>query len=126
MSEPRVGVDIVDVDVVRRRFEAESGLLSEVFTGDELAYCHAQREPWPHLAARFAAKEALIKALGTGLAGSMTWKDIEVVRDATGAPGLRLHDGTQARFGAGGFGRCAVSLSHTDTYAVAVVMLSPA
>ncbi len=125
MKPPRLGVDLVEVEAVRRRFEGQPQLVPSVFTADEMTYCRLQAAPWPHLAARFAAKEAALKALGTGLAGDMAWLDIEVTRDAAGAPGLAFHGATRRRLDAAGLGQAVVSLSHTDVYAVAIVTLYP-
>jgi holo-[acyl-carrier protein] synthase len=118
----RVGVDLVEVRAVRSRFEERDGLLAQVFTEGELDYCRTRRRPWLHLAARFAAKEATFKALGTGLAGAMGWRDVEVVRDEAGEPSLVLSGETRRRAARAGFGHLAVSLAHGRRYAVAVVL----
>lgn len=121
----RIGVDLVDVPSFRTRFDGQTDLLATVFTEDELAYCRRQYRPWVHLAARFAAKEAVWKALGTGFAGSMTWKDVEVRRDAAGAPGLILRGTTAAALEQRGLGGASLSLAHTRGQAIAFVMLWP-
>lgn len=126
MADARVGVDLVDVASFTARFEGRDDLLAAVFTGAELAYARAQHQPWVHLAARFAAKEAVLKALGTGLAGAITWRDIAVTRDAAGTPGLELLGGAAAALAGEGFARGSVSLAHTDRDAIAVVLLHPA
>lgn len=124
MSAPtRVGVDLVDTDGFRRRFEGRDEVLGEVFSEAELAYCRGRARPWPHLAARYAAKEAVFKAIGSGLAGAMTWQDVEVTRDAAGAPGLAFHGATSVALGRQGLGQGCVSLSHTETHAIAFVVL---
>jgi holo-[acyl-carrier protein] synthase len=119
----RVGVDLVDTELFRGRFEGRDDVLREVFCEEELAYCQGQRRPWPHLAARLAAKEAAFKALGSGLAGAMTWRDVEVTRDAAGAPGLAFHGATAAALAREGLHESRVSLSHTGTHAIAFVVL---
>ena len=121
----RVGIDLVDVESFRARFDAREELLASVFTDDELAYCRGQRRPWVHLAVRFAAREAVLKALGTGLAGEMTFRDITVRRDAAGAPSLALSGATAHVFSREGLARTAVSLAHTRRQAIAVVLLFP-
>jgi holo-[acyl-carrier protein] synthase len=120
----RVGVDLVDVPPFRARLEGRDEVLRSLFSDAELAYCRGQRRPWPHLAARFAAKEATWKALGTGQAGAMAWRDVEVRRDVAGAPGLDLSGATAEALARHGLTRAAVSLSHTEAAAVAVVLLT--
>ena len=110
----------------RTRFEGRDALLAEVFTADELAYARSRQSPWPHLAARFAAKEAALKALRSGLAGSMRFSEVEVTRDAAGVPGLVFHGAVAAAVRREGVPAAAVSLTHTAEQAMAVVVLSPA
>lgn len=124
-TRARVGVDLVDTESFRRRFEGNDDALGGVFSGAELAYCRAQARPWPHLAARFAAKEAALKALSTGLAGAMTWRDVEVTRDAAGAPGLAFRGAVAAAVAREGLAESSLSLAHTDSHAIAFVMLFP-
>lgn len=97
-----------------------------MFTADELAYARSRHSPWPHLAARFAAKEAALKALRSGLAGAMTFAEIEVTRDAAGAPGLVFHGAVAAAARREGVQAASVSLSHTVDQAMAIVVLSSA
>ncbi len=123
MRGVRVGVDLVDVEAFRRRFEGREEILGTVFTDAELSYCESRRDRWPHLAARYAAKEAALKALRTGLAGTMTWRDVEVTRDATGAPALACRGDVAGRIAREGLASPALSLSHTDHQAIAVVIL---
>jgi holo-[acyl-carrier protein] synthase len=119
----RVGVDLVDVADFRARFDGREDVLRGVFTGAELDYCRSRPAVWSHLAARLAAKEAALKALGSGLAGTMTWHDIEVTRDAVGAPGLAFRGAAAETLARAGLSPGALSLSHTDGHAVAVVLL---
>jgi len=119
----RVGVDLVDVAAFRARFDGRDDLLAATFSPAELAYCRTQKSPWPHLAARFAAREATLKALGTGLSGAITWRDMEVTRDPAGAPGLAFGGALAETLERAGMKGSTVSLSHTDTYAIAIVML---
>ncbi len=125
MPDPRVGVDLVDVPAFEARFAGRDDTLVEIFTDAELAYCRRQPRPWPHLAARFAAKEALLKALTSGLTGTMRWRDIEIARDPAGTPRLVVTGATGEALGRQGFAARSVSLSHTASYAVAVVVLVP-
>jgi holo-[acyl-carrier protein] synthase len=121
-----VGVDLVDVSGFEVRFGARGAVLAEIFTDAELAYCRHQPHPWPHLAARFAAKEALLKALTSGLAGAMRWRDIEIVRDPAGTPRLSVTGATAEAMARAGLAPGSVSLSHTASHAIAVVLLAPA
>jgi holo-[acyl-carrier protein] synthase len=121
-----VGADLVDVASFQKRFDGRGDLLAEIFTESELAYARSQHRAWVHLAARFAAKEAALKAFGTGLAGAIAWRDIEVTRDAAGRPGLAFHGAIVSALAREGLARSSVSLSHTDDHALAVVLLHPA
>jgi holo-[acyl-carrier protein] synthase len=125
VRDARVGVDLVDADAFESRFKGRDAALADVFTDDELSYCRSQRRPWGHLAARFAAKEALLKAMQSGLSGAMRWRDIEVVRDPAGAPRLHVTGAVAAALRAAGLQAESVSLSHTAGHAVAVVLLVP-
>ena len=119
----RVGVDLVDVAAFRARLDGRDDLLADIFSEAEMAYCRTQHRPWTHLAARFAAREAALKALGTGWAGAMNWRDVEVTRDPAGAPGLALSGAVAKAVAEAGLTRSAVSLSHTESHAIAVVLL---
>src|SRR6187551_768789 len=97
MSILGLGFDATDIPRVRDVFERYGDrFLHRVFTDGEIAYCTRHRDPVPSLAARFAAKEATMKALGTGHSRGVLWKDIEVFRDF-GPPQLRLHGGAARR-----------------------------
>jgi holo-[acyl-carrier protein] synthase len=118
------GIDIVEVARLARFQErhGERGL-RRLFTPGELDYCLALARPAPSLAARFAAKEALFKALGTGVGPAGRWTDAEVLRAPNGRPTLRLH-GPAARFAeAEGVRHVHLSLSHTAELAIASVIL---
>ncbi len=122
-----VGIDLAGVERIRREVARQGdSFLDEFLTPAEIAHCRSKHRPHPSYAARFAAKEAFGKALGTGVAGSMSWRDIEVRIDAGGAPVLAL-SGSAARVAAGrGVARIHVSLTHEDGYAAAVVVLEGA
>jgi holo-[acyl-carrier protein] synthase len=92
-----LGIDATDIPRVADVFKRYGDrFLRRVFTEEEIAYCTRRRNPVPHLAGRFAAKEACMKALGTGHSRGVLWKDIEVVRRG-GPPQLRLHGGAARR-----------------------------
>ena len=113
------GVDIIEIERVARVVSRwGQRFLDRIFTEGEQAYCAGRA---PNLAARFAAKEATMKALGTGVRG-VGWKDIEVVRQKSGAPSIRLHDRALARYEALGIGDLSLSISHSRDYAVAMVV----
>ena len=116
-----IGVDAVDIDRFRRVLERRPSLLGRLFTEAEQAYAEAARDPGPRLAARFAAKEAVLKALGVGV-GAAAFRDIEVVRGEEGEPGVVLGGRAASLAETRGVGRWHVSLSHTDTVAVASVV----
>ena len=116
-----IGVDAVDVGRFRRVIERRPGIVDRLFTEDERAYAERSRDRGPRLAARFAAKEAVLKALGVGV-GAAGFRDVEVVRAENGRPGLVL-SGRAAQLSEGrGVRRWHVSLTHTDTVAVATVV----
>ena len=128
VSEPTmilgIGVDIVDIRRLRRALERQSErFLKRVFTTEEQDYCRGHRDPVPHLAARFAAKEAAFKALATGWAKGVGWLEVEVQRPAGGAPVLVLHGNAQGHGRLLGVQKTHLSLSHSDEAAVAIVVL---
>ncbi len=118
------GVDIVEIARLRNIIgRLKDRFISRVFTPGEQKFCGEHRDPIPHYAARFAAKEALFKALGPGWAKGVTWQDAEVQREAREAPMLTLHGEAQKISAAKGAHRVHLSLSHTEQWAVAVVIL---
>jgi holo-[acyl-carrier protein] synthase len=121
---PQIGVDLIAVSRVRRVFEGKPVLLATVFTEEELRYSTRQRRPFMHLAARFAAKEAALKALGTGLTGRMAWRDVETVHGPWAEPRLILRGEVARLARAKGLHRCAVSLSHAGGFAMAAVIFT--
>ena len=119
-----IGVDIVEI----RRFSvamerSSERLLLRLFTAEEQRYCKAHRDPVPHFAARFAAKEAVFKALGTGWAKGVTWRDVEVQKAGQEAPVIVLHGEAQRLCAAKGAGNVHLSLSHSEQWVIAVVIL---
>jgi holo-[acyl-carrier protein] synthase len=118
------GVDITEVTRVREALERfGERFLRRVFTPAEVAYCASKRNNLERLAARFAAKEAALKALGTGLRHGITWRDVEVRRQPGGRPTIAF-SGIAAEFAARlGVKNIALSLSHTAEQAIAMVIL---
>lgn len=118
------GVDITEVPRIQQAFERHGErFLHRVFTQEEIRYCAGKVNMAERLAARFAAKEAGMKAIGTGLRGGITWKDMEVVRHP-GRPPQLLYHGRAAEIAAAlGCRRTHLSLSHTAELAIAHVIL---
>jgi len=111
-----IGTDIVEVRRIQAVCEREPGFAERVFTTRELAYSQGKETKYLNLAARFAAKEAVAKALGQ----SFAWHDVEVTNDPDGKPSVILHG--KARGAAGG-ARVHISISHTGEYATAVAIV---
>lgn len=119
-----IGTDLIELDRVRKAADAHGEEFAErIFTPGELAYCRRLSDPVPCLAARFAAKEAAVKALGTGVSGGVSWRDVEVTRSDSGAPGI-VFNGRAAEIAADlGVKTVHLSLSHARDYAAAFVVL---
>jgi holo-[acyl-carrier protein] synthase len=119
MSTHAVGVDMIETTRVRDVLAKHpERFLERVFTPEEVAFCRGRV---PELAARFAAKEAVMKALGTG-ARSVAWRDIEVLPDRRGKPLVYLYGGAAARAATIGLDAIDISLSHLADFAVAIVV----
>ena len=120
-----IGTDIVDVTRFQRHVdEPDSALLRRLFTDQERAYCNARKSGAAAcFAARFAAKEAFLKALGTGLRDGISWHDMEVINDGLGKPDLRLCARVEELFREKGGATLFLSLSHDSGCAVAMVVL---
>lgn len=116
-----IGIDAVDVERFRQLLQRRPSAAARLFTDGELAYGQRWRDPAPRLAARFAAKEAVMKALGVGL-GAFGFHDVEVVSASSGAPGLVLRGAALALAGQAGVERWHLSLTHTDSVAQAVAV----
>ena len=118
-----LGLDITDVDRIASTIERYGDrFLRRVFTDEEVAYCSRRRVAAIHFAGRFAAKEAAMKALGTGHTQQVLWRDVEVFRRG-GPPQLRFHGGAARRFAAMGAHASLLTITHSDTVALAEVLL---
>lgn len=118
-----VGVDLVMISRIRRAIDRwQDRFLKRVFTAEELVYARRRRDPAEHLAARFAAKEAALKALGTGLTMGVRWREMEVRRSRGGRPTLALTGRTGSLGAARGVRAWHVSLTHDGDYALAQVV----
>lgn len=118
-----LGLDLCDGARVRRALARHPRMIGRVFTEPEAALCGSRKDPAPCFAARFAAKEAALKALGTGWSGGIGWRDVEVVRLPEGGPGLAFHGKALERLGAMGATRAHLTLTHEGDFAAAVVLL---
>ena len=118
------GIDLVSIPRMREVIARwDDKFLRRVFTEAEIAYCRSRRDPVPHFAARFAAKEAAMKALGTGLSLGVRWRDLEVRRERGQAPRLVLH-GRSREIGLARGGRAMLlALTHDGDYALAQTLL---
>ena len=118
------GIDIIEVARIARSVEKfGERFLQRVLVADEIAYCRAHKNPAPFLAARFAAKEAVSKAFGTGIGAQLGWRDIEIRRKESGEPFIVLHGKGAELFAARGAKQLHVSLTHTEIYAAATAIL---
>ena len=115
----RVGVDVVGVERLARVVGDSERRHRELFTERELAYCRGKRRRAEHLAARFAAKEAVLKAFGTGMSQRMRWTEVEVVKERNGRPRIELEGAVAAFAERHGLRQIDVSLSHTEDLALA-------
>ena len=111
------GVDIIEIPRIQQVLDRYGQrFLDRIFTADEIAYCRGRA---PNLAGRFAAKEATMKALGTGVRG-VGWKDIEVIRAESGAPSVKLHGRAKQRAERLQLGEITLSMAHPRELAVAL------
>ncbi|MFP4281320.1 MAG: holo-ACP synthase [Verrucomicrobiota bacterium] len=119
-----IGIDLIETERIEGVWKRQQErFLNRVFTAGEQAYCLKMKNPVPHLAARFAAKEAVSKAFTTGIGKRLGWKSIEVVKGEREQPLIRLDAQGQALLAAVGGSEVLVSLSHTAHYGQAVAVL---
>ncbi len=124
MAVRGIGIDVCKVERISESLKRFGERMERrLFTPDELAYCRAFKDPLPHLAARFAAKEAASKALGTGIAGGVGWTQIEVVQPGGRVPTLKLSGAALERFRAMGATRAHLTISHDGGLGVACVVM---
>ncbi|HLV48708.1 MAG TPA: holo-ACP synthase [Aliidiomarina sp.] len=119
-----IGTDIVQIKRITTAVERQSGFAARILTANELSQFQAAREPARMLAKRFAAKEACLKALGTGLAKGLSWQDIEITHTDMGQPLLVLSGAAKERADAIGVKQAEVSISDEMDYAIAFVVLA--
>jgi holo-[acyl-carrier protein] synthase len=118
-----LGIDATDIPRIAATLERYGErFMNRIFTDGEIAYCRRRREPAIHFAGRFAAKEAAMKALGTGHSQNVLWRDVEVVRRG-GPPQLQFHGGAARRFAAMGAQSSLLTITHSETLALAQVLI---
>jgi len=111
-----IGIDIIEVDRIAKAIKKwDKGFLNHVFTSEEVAYAQKQKFPAQHFAARFAAKEAVLKAFGNN--AHITWKDIKIINDKNGTPTCVFKDKKFKK-------KILVSISHTQNYAAATAIIT--
>ncbi|WP_408955556.1 holo-ACP synthase [Natroniella sp. ANB-PHB2] len=113
-----LGIDIVEIERIAEAIKKREKFKQRIFTKNEVSYCEEYKESWPYYAARFAAKEAIVKALGTGFRG-FTWKEVEIVKDDLGKPTVKLYNRAQKLAQEKGIKNFLISISHSRDYAVA-------
>ena len=119
-----VGIDLIEVARIASSFEKfGERFANRILLPDEIAYCLSHRKPAPFLAARFAAKEAISKAFGTGIGAALGWQDLEIRRKESGEPFVVLHGKGRDLFEARGAKSLHISLTHTENYAAATAIL---
>jgi holo-[acyl-carrier protein] synthase len=116
-----IGTDLVEVDRFRSVLQRTPGIVDRLFTSDEMAYAALCDDPSERLAVRFAAKEAVMKAMGAGI-GDVSFVDIEVVRAESGEPSVVLHGRARERARQRGVSRWLLTLTHTHTLAQAIAV----
>lgn len=118
------GVDIIEVERVRRAVKKWGDtFLKKIFTDNEIDYSQKRRFAYQHLAARFATKEAVLKAFGGGWSRSLPWKDVEIINDKNGKPNIKLHGEAKRIYDKKSIEKVVVSMSHTKNYAIASAIL---
>jgi len=122
-----VGIDIIEVERIKSSYERfGERFLNRILHPNEIAYCLSHKEPGPFLAARFAAKEAISKAFGTGIGAQLGWHDMEVGRKESGEPFVILHGGGKKLIEERRGRVVLISLSHTQEHAAAAAVLESA
>jgi holo-[acyl-carrier protein] synthase len=117
-----IGIDNIEVDRVRKQLE-KNGFKEKIFSPAEIEYCDARKNYAERYAARFAAKEAFLKAIGTGWRGGLAFNEIEVLNDKLGKPVLKLYGKVKAFVEENGLENIHVSLTHLKNYASAIVII---
>jgi holo-[acyl-carrier protein] synthase len=118
-----IGTDIVECLRIAQMIERHGELfIGRVYTPHEIEYCSVRKAATQHYAGRWAAKEAVLKAIGTGWVRGISWRDVEVVNDDAGRPSIRLSGGAQEVCQRNGIGRVLISISHCRCHATAYAL----
>lgn len=119
-----LGIDVVEIDRISAALERhEEAFERKIFTSSEIEYCRRQKRPATHFAARFAAKEAIAKALGTGIGEQAAWTDLEIQRRESGEPHVVLSGAAKRKASELGVREIKISLTHAREYAAANAVL---
>jgi len=118
-----LGIDIVEVERIEEKIQKDNGFRELVFSKNEIAYCESKTNKFEHYAARFAAKEAFFKALGTGWLNGTAFNEVEIINNEIGKPEIVLLDKTGATISSMNFSNILVSLTHIKKMASAVVII---
>lgn len=118
----KFGIDIVEIKRIKSIINKRKNFISKMFTSREIEYCSNKKNPYPHYASRFAAKEAFLKAVGSGWQGKLKWTEIEVSNDKFGKPGIIVIKTSKFK-GLKNFKRIELTISHDKNYAVALVAM---
>ena len=113
-----IGVDIIEIERIKKAIQKRKRFKTRFFSDKELNYCEQYKKPWANFAGRFAAKEAVVKALGTGFSG-FKWQDIEIISTSSGKPEVKLHNQAKKIAEGQGIIEIMISISHCHDYAVA-------
>lgn len=120
-----IGIDGIEIERVRRAVLKHGDIfLNRVYTAEEICYCLEKKNPYPSLAVRFAAKEAIAKAFGVGIGAFLGWKSIRIFTNDRGAPNVELDNKAQDLLSKFKAQKILVSLSHTNSFAQAVAILT--
>ena len=117
------GIDMIEVERIKHSITKDAGFKTMVFSAGEMEYCELKTNKYEHYAARFAAKEAFFKALGTGWLNGTAFNEVEIAHDEKGKPLVNLLGETAATIAALGYGAISVSLAHLKTIACATVII---
>ncbi len=118
-----IGIDITEVSRIESLVEQHEQFLTRVYTEREISYCNKKKNKYQHFAARFAAKESVLKALGVGWSQEIKWTDIEVVNEPSGKPRINSYGEVKRLMEQKGVKEILISLSHTSHYAIASTQL---
>lgn len=118
-----IGIDIIEVSRIRKTMGKNAEFKNRIFSENEIRYCESKADPALSFAVRFAAKEAFMKALGTGWNKEVSWVEIETINEEDGPPILKIHGKTKQAMVRRKIESCYLSLSHEKDYSVACVVL---